>query len=111
MSKTRQRGATSKPPQNPPASGLFERAMAFHQQNHLAQAKALYLEILGQAPARVDVLNLLGILACQEGDFAAAAQRLGRVVQLDPRNAAAHSNLGYAVRELKRPDEAVASCE
>jgi predicted O-linked N-acetylglucosamine transferase (SPINDLY family) len=90
---------------------LLQRAVALHRQNQLAQAKLLYHEILGSAPKHIDALNLLGAIACQEGNFAQAVRHLSQVVALDPQLAAAHSNLGYALRALKRPAEALAACD
>ena len=90
---------------------LLHKAIGLHRHNRLGPAKLLYHEILDQAPDHLDALNLLGVIECQERNFAAAARHLGLVTALDPKNAAAHSNLGYALRALKRPAEALAACD
>src|ERR1700761_6341875 len=111
MSKTRPRDSTARSQQGAALQAILERAVAFHQGGQLAQAKPLYLEIIRQAPTRGDVANYLGFLALQQHDFDEAARRLRQVVALDPRNAPAYSNLGYALRALKRYAEAVTACD
>jgi protein O-GlcNAc transferase len=88
---------------------LFQEAVALHQQGQLASAKALYQELLQALPNHFDSLNLLGVIACQERDFASAVSWLGLALKLNPRYAPAHSNLGYALRNLGRHKEALAS--
>ncbi len=87
----------------------LQRAIALHQQELWSQAEALYREILLFQPRNFDALHLLGVVQAQGGNFASAVEFIGRAIKVDPRNAAAHANLGNALRELKRPEEALAS--
>ncbi len=89
-------------------AGLFQKALALHQQGELAQAEALYRAILQQAPKHFDALHLLGVIACQRTQYEAAVRLIGEALQLDPNSAAAHSNQGIALSGLKRPAEALA---
>jgi protein O-GlcNAc transferase len=90
---------------------LIQQALALHQQGRLGDATRLYETILRQNPRHFDALNLLGVIACQHGNFAVAVQRLGQALKVNPAYAPGHSNLGYALRELQRFDEALASCD
>ncbi|MGB8839902.1 MAG: tetratricopeptide repeat protein [Aliidongia sp.] len=90
---------------------LLQQALALHQQGRLSQAELLYKKILKRVPNQFDALNLLGVLACQQRNFEVAAWRLGQALRVNPAYAPGHSNLGYALRELRRFEEALASCE
>ena len=70
---------------------------------------ALCLQALHLRPRQPQALTLLGIIAAQTGDAARAAQLFGEVLQLDPRNVAAHNNQGNALRALRQPAAALAS--
>jgi len=91
-----------------PAHGL-RQAFLLHQQGRLEEANALYREILAGHPNNAHALHLFGVLRAQRGDYAAAADFIGRAVALDPNNPTAFYNLGNTLRELKRLDEAVAN--
>jgi hypothetical protein len=41
----------------------MQKALSLHEQGHLAQAQALYLEILKGQPGQADALHLLGVLS------------------------------------------------
>jgi len=56
-------------------------------------------------------MHLLGVSALECGRFEEAKQILERAVALDQCSADAHSNLGYALFNLKRYDEARACLE
>lgn len=90
----------------PAAEALFPTAIAHHQHGRLNEAEAIYRAILGETPDHADSLHLLGVVACQRGDFAAAADLIAQAVRLNADTAAYHSNLGIALRELGRIAEA-----
>jgi Tfp pilus assembly protein PilF len=56
----------------------LEPAIALHRQGKLAQAKAIYQDILRKDPRKVDALHLLGIIAGQSGNFPFAAELRSR---------------------------------
>lgn len=84
-------------------------AFALHQQGNLAEAEKIYADILQRMPEHFGALNLLGAIACQKGAYEPAIQLISKAVSINPNVAAAHSNLGVALKELKRPEEALTS--
>ena len=87
----------------------FQQALAFHMQGQPAQAELLYREILAQVPGHFDALHLLGVLEGQRKNSAAAVELINRAIKIDSNNADAHSNIGNALLDLKRPEAALAS--
>lgn len=90
-------------------SGTFAQALTLHQRGMVADAQALYSEILEKVPNHFDALHHLGIAASQGGRYEEAERLLARALGVDPRSAAAYSNRGIALHELKRFEEAVES--
>jgi protein O-GlcNAc transferase len=88
---------------------LLQRAMALHHAGRLAEAEAIYRDILAAQPAHFDSQHLLGVIDLQRGNHAAALRQIEAALALDPRSAAAHSNHGSALKALKRFDAALAS--
>jgi protein O-GlcNAc transferase len=96
---------------NSPPSGSgnkLNRAVSLHRTGQLAEAKMLYREILQEQPLHFDALHLLGVASQQDGDSRAAIELIGQALKINPAFADAHSNLGNALRDLKRLDEALA---
>jgi len=87
----------------------LELAMQHHQAGRLAEAEALYRQILATQPEHAEALHLLGVIAVQVGRHDAAVEWIRKAVALDPKNPEAHSNLGVACRALGRLDEAIAA--
>jgi protein O-GlcNAc transferase len=88
---------------------VFQIAVQRHQAGRLAEAEALYRQILAVQPNHADALMSLGIIALQAGRHELAVERIREAIVLDPRNPAAHSNLGVACRAMGRLGEAVAA--
>ena len=82
-------------------------ALRLHQAGHLNEAEATYRRILDLQPNHPDVLHLLGVLAHQRGDHAAAAALIRKALDVDSGNADYHSNLGEAMRALGKAEEAL----
>ena len=89
------------------SAARLQQAVALHRQGRIAQAAALYREILQGDPGHFDARHLLGV-ACLQGGDPAAAELIGQAVRLHPGSADAHTNLGNALRELARHGEALA---
>jgi predicted O-linked N-acetylglucosamine transferase (SPINDLY family) len=87
----------------------FNRGLALHQQGKLAEAERIYSEVLEQAPNHFDALHLLGVIAVQTKQTERAVELITKAIGLNAKLAAAHSNLGSALRDLSRPEEALAS--
>jgi tetratricopeptide (TPR) repeat protein len=88
---------------------LLREGLELHQQGQLDRAARLYEQALEDNPSEADALHLLGVIAHQCGDHAAAVERIRRAIAIDANRAHYHSNLGLAYRSLGRAPEAVAA--
>ena len=84
-------------------------ALQHHHAGRLADAEALYRQILDAQPSHPEALHRLGIVAHQAGRHDLAVQWIRQSLVIDPNNAIAHCNLGGACRVLGQLDEAIAS--
>jgi len=113
MSKELGQRAPHEPPLRNPhgadASVMFDRALALHRAGCLADAQALYRQVLQLHPNHVAALQLLGVSECQSGRHEEAVRLLGQALGLDPRSAGLHLDRGVVLREIGRLDEALAS--
>jgi predicted O-linked N-acetylglucosamine transferase (SPINDLY family) len=81
--------------------------LTLHQQGRLVEAEAVYQAILDRDPKHFDAQCLLGVIASQRKNFAAAIVLFNRALTLNPNSAPAHSNAGNALAALGRHEEAV----
>jgi protein O-GlcNAc transferase len=88
---------------------LQQQAMALLQQGRLSDAKLILEEILKRRPDHFDALHWLGIIACHTKDPHRGEELFSKAIRVDPDVADVHNNRGAALRDLRRPDEAVAS--
>ena len=109
MTKDRSLRAPMRGPVSPAIDQMLQEGVAFHQRGQLSEAKARYESILKQRPDHFDALHLLGVIAWQTKDFPKAEQLIGKAININPDNAAAHSNLGNVLHGLMRLDEALGS--
>jgi protein O-GlcNAc transferase len=97
-----------------PAMTTIPEALALavnaHQAGDLPRAEGLYRQILRVDPNHADAWHLLGVIAQQVGQHAAAVECINRAIALNPSAAVYHSNLSEAQRSLGRIDEAIACC-
>ena len=63
----------------------IEIAIGHHQAGRLAEAEAIYRQVLAQLPDHADALHLLGALACHTGHHAAAIELIGLCDHYQPR--------------------------
>jgi predicted O-linked N-acetylglucosamine transferase (SPINDLY family) len=82
-------------------------AVGHHQAGRLAEAEALYRQVLALEPRQPDALHLLGVVASQTGRPAEAVELIGQAIAVNGKVASCHSNLGLALQALGRLDEAV----
>jgi Tfp pilus assembly protein PilF len=75
----------------------------------MAEAEHIYGEVLRQQPNHSDALHLLGVIALHTRRPERAVELIRRAIGLNAKIAAAHNNLGNALRELNRPDDALTS--
>ena len=84
-------------------------AFALHAQGRLKDAERAYGEILRLQPGNFHALHLMGVLLLQQGDGARAMDLLRQSLALEPRQPLAHRDLGNALQQAGRLDEALAS--
>jgi len=90
-------------------ASLLERGVVFFQSGQLTDAQSVFNEILTLEPNHLDCLNLLGIIAVQNQNPSLAVELLDRAIKINRGNAAAFSNRGVALLDLKLVVEALAS--
>ena len=88
----------------------FEIAVQCHRAGRLADAEALYRQILAAQPGHADALHLLGLVAHQSGRHDLAVEWIRQAIDLKPDYPIAHCNLAEACRALGRLDDALAAC-
>ena len=88
---------------------VFAEAMALHRAGRLREAERGYRKILTVYPGHPDVLHMLGVLAYQTGQNASAVLMIAGAIAVKPDAAAYHSNLGLALKDLGRLEDAAAS--
>src|SRR6516162_9988397 len=84
-------------------------ALEHHQAGRLAEAEALYRQILAQDANYSDALNLLGVLAGQVGRLDAAVELIGKAIAIHPAIGHYHSNLGETYRRAGQWPAAIAA--
>ena len=87
----------------------FQIALQRHQAGRLAEAEALYRQILAVQPHHAEALHFLGVVSHQNGRHDLAVEWIRRSIVLDSKNAFAHCNLGVACRALGHLDDAMAA--
>lgn len=85
----------------------FQTALAHHQAGRLAEAEAMYRQILASQPQHADTLHLLGVLAAGSGRSEEGVTLISRAIVLLPGVAVFHSNLAVSLRRLDRMAEAI----
>ena len=88
---------------------IFHRGLSSHQLGQFTQAMTAYEQVLSKQPKHFDALHLLGVVAAQTNNPSLAAELIGKAIKINPSSAYAYSNLGTALQELKRLDDALAS--
>ena len=87
----------------------FAIAVQHHQAGRLAEAEAIYRQILASDPRHADAMHLLGLLAHQAGRNDVAVETILKAIALVPTAPAFYSSLGQTYRKLCRYDEAIAA--
>ncbi len=82
-------------------------AVQQHQAGRLAEAEALYRQVLLRDTGNADALHLLGVVTHQKGRPDLAIDLIRQAIAINPLEASFHANLGVAFKELGRPDEAI----
>ncbi len=82
-------------------------ASQHYNAGRLAEAEALYQQILQADPDQPMVLHILGVIAHRMGKNDIAVDRITRALAVKPDFVLAYNSLGSALKELGRFDEAV----
>lgn len=82
---------------------------ALQMQGKLAEAAALYREVLDKEPRNAPALNLMGTLALQSGQIEPGIDMLRQALTIMPGFAPAHDNLGKGLEQLGKLEDAAAS--
>ncbi|MEJ0043343.1 MAG: tetratricopeptide repeat protein [Rhizomicrobium sp.] len=85
---------------------MMEEGVAHHREGRKEEAERCYRKVLEHAPNQPDALNLLGVLAADEGLLDMAVDLMERALQTRPRDPHILNNRGHALSELRRFDEA-----
>lgn len=67
-----------------PTEDPIDLALASHNRGQLSEAEALYQQILNRDPENSKVLNLLGYLYHQIGNYELAIELIGQAIFIDP---------------------------
>jgi predicted O-linked N-acetylglucosamine transferase (SPINDLY family) len=105
-------------PANPPlqTSGAepmlkLRQAIGLHRQDRLLEAERLYRDVLAHSPDQPDALHFLGVLEGQRANYHAALKLMDRALTIHPRNAAVLYNRANTLRDMGRPEAALAGYE
>jgi predicted O-linked N-acetylglucosamine transferase (SPINDLY family) len=97
----------TQPPQDPAVTTEFEQAVVLCQQGRVTEAERLCHAVLRSVPEHYQALHLLGVLALARRDVAAGANWIARSLRLNASQPLAYSNLGAALLDLGRSEEAL----
>ncbi len=90
---------------------MLETALGHHRAGRLAEAEAIYREILTSDANHADALHLLGMIAHQRGQHETAVSMILQAIAINPNVPAFHSNLGTIFQAQGKLDEAGACFE
>lgn len=82
------------------AKRLFSQAMSLHEKNQFDDATHCYKQVLQLMPKLPDALHMLGVVAFQQNDFAAAIDWMTQAYSIQPTNSTLLFNLGNAQRAI-----------
>lgn len=85
----------------------FQIALQHHQSGRLAEAEAIYQQILAVAPQHADSVHLLGVIAQQSGRRDVALELVRRAIQLNCAQPVYHANLAVIFRSFGLLDDAI----
>lgn len=88
-------------------SQWLNQALQHHHAGQLAQAEALYRQILQHAPNHAEAWHLLGVLAYQAKNYAVAVELINQAIQRNPTVPFFYNNLGNALSEQQQFEEAI----
>src|SRR5438067_869793 len=91
------------------AATYLRTGLDHHLSGRLAEAEAVYREILAKMPLNADALHLLGVLLAQQAKYDEALPLLQKAIFLFPSVAEFHRHLGDTLGLVGKLDEALTS--
>ena len=86
---------------------LLTEALRHHQCGNLAEAESHYRQMLQADRNHTDALHLLGVIAYQKGEYAAAVELIEQALALNPAAPSYHNNLGNAFLGMNDTEKAI----
>ena len=87
--------------------GAIDAARGLQLQGRMAEAEAVYRDLLGKQPDALEALEGLGVVLFQQGRTEEAAALFARGVAIEPQSVRFHANLGEALRTTRKFNEAL----
>jgi tetratricopeptide (TPR) repeat protein len=88
-------------------SERLRQGHALQQQGKLAEAGAIYREVLDKDPRNAPALHLMGVVVMQSGQIEPGLELIRQSLAILPGFAPAHDNLGKGLERLGRHEEAL----
>jgi tetratricopeptide (TPR) repeat protein len=85
----------------------LDQALELHQAGRMAEATALYRQVLAADAGNFDALHMLGVALCQGGQAAEGVPHLRAALQRRPQSKAARLSLAQGLLQAKAPGEAL----
>jgi tetratricopeptide (TPR) repeat protein len=90
---------------------VFEQALVMHQSGNLAQARALYSEVLKLDPKHADSLHLIGVIHHQLGNHIEALRLIDLAICQRDVVQVFHGNRGIVLRALRLFEDALSALD
>lgn len=95
------------PPEAPADEARINAARAHAAQHRIAEAEAVYRDILKDAPDTPEALNFVAMCALARGDFAPAQRDLEHAARINPTEPEIWKNVGIVHLAQRRPGDAL----
>ena len=82
-------------------------ALSLHQNGQLAEAEAIYKDMLRSAPNNFNALHLLGVIAAQKNEHQSAIYLISEAIRINSSDARSHYNLGFSMQKLRQFESAL----
>jgi len=88
----------------------FSKALEFHKKNQLKKAIKIYLDLIDNPKVNKNqILFLLGTAFYQEKNFKNSIKYFKNLLEIEPNNFHAYSNMALSQKELNQIDQAIVS--